>query len=112
MSEISQLLGADPNLKVAVIEHAAMGDNTIVAGVAGRRVKLVHLNFLSRAAVNARLKSGAGTNLSGVYQFLGPNGLAFDGRYHPLMTNAGDAFVINLSAAVEIDGFVLYFQEA
>lgn len=100
-----------PNvLSRAVIEAAAAGDNTIIAAPgAGKRILLYHYNFLTRAAVNARLLSGA-ASVSGLYNFGANSGFAFDapGGIAPTPLGVNEAFVINLSAAVGIDGYVLY----
>lgn len=93
------------------LEIATMGDNTIIAapGV-GNRIIIYHINYLTRGAVNVRLLSGA-NDLSGLYTWQNAQGggFAFDGSsVGGLPLNENEAFVINLSAAVGIDGFILY----
>lgn len=101
------------NVLDANIEAAANGDNTIIAAPgAGLRLRLLHFNFTARAAVNARLKSAA-TSRSGLYNLVAGGSVSFDapGGIHTKDMATNEAFVINLSAAVGIDGFVLYFVE-
>lgn len=93
------------------LEIATMGDNTIIAAPgAGNRIIIYHINYLTRGAVNVRLLSGA-NDLSGLYTWQNAQGggFAFDGSsVGGLPLNENEAFVINLSAAVGIDGFILY----
>jgi len=109
MSGSSSPVSAATLLRVK-IEAAGVGDNTIIAapGV-GMRLRLFHFNFLTRAAVNVRLLSG-GNDISGLYNFLGNSGFAFDsaGGLYPTILGENEAFIINLSGAVGIDGYVLY----
>ena len=113
-NDVSQLSGRDPVLKSAAISIAGMGDNTVVAAVTGQRVKVMHLSLFTSGAVNVQVKSGAGTNLTGAFTFLANQGWAFDaaGGNKAMMTTAGDALVVNLSAAVTVTGYVQFFQEA
>lgn len=97
-------------LERAVIEINTMGSNEIIAAPgAGQRIIIYSLNYLTRAAVDVRLLSGA-TPISGlyVYQLATGNGFAFDGTIGGLPLDENEAFNIDLSAAVGVDGFVLY----
>lgn len=93
------------------LEIATSGNNTIIAapGV-GNRIIIYHINYLTRGAVNVRLLSGT-NDLSGLYTWQNAQGggFAFDGSsVGGLPLNENEAFVINLSTAVGIDGFILY----
>lgn len=95
---------------VVKIEASSAGNNTIIAAPGnGFRLVIWHFNFLTRGAVNIRLLSGA-TELSGLYNFGDDMGMAFDasGTGGPIPCGNNEAFIINLSGAVAIDGFVLY----
>lgn len=93
------------------LEISTSGDNTVIAAPgAGNRIIIYHINYLTRGAVNVRLLSGA-NDLSGLYtwQSAQGGGFAFDGStVGGLPLNENEAFIINLSAAVGIDGFILY----
>ncbi len=97
------------------IEVSASGDNTIVAGVAGKHIHVLQVVIIAAAEVTVRWKSGA-TNLSG------PMALAKNGGYsaessseYPrpiegvLVTGQGEALVLNLGAAVSVGGHLRYF---
>ena len=97
----------------AVISAGLLGVNTVIpAPAAGNRIRLFHFNFLSRNAAPfmlVTLRSGA-TALSGAYRFAGVGGLSFDapGGFFPLTLGLAEAFVLDLSVAVELDGFAIY----
>jgi hypothetical protein len=92
------------------ISIAAAGDNTILVASPGNKHKLVKIILLCASAVNITLKSGA-NNLTGTMPFNANGGLAFDGDFYPLETNLGEAFIINLSGAVQVSGWAQYFTE-
>lgn len=94
----------------AVIEINTAGSNEIIAAPgAGLRLVIYSLNYLTRAAVDVRLLSGA-TAISGlyVYQLATGNGFAFDGTTGGIVLGVNEAFNISLSANVGVDGFALY----
>ena len=99
-------------LITTTIEDAASGDNTIIAAPGtGLRIAIVHFNFIARGDVNVRLLSDA-VQKSGLYNVLANQGFSFDGGiYAPLLMELNDAFIINLSAAVGIDGFVTHYVQ-
>lgn len=91
----------------SVIEISASGDNTIVAAPTTGHLEIDTVVFVTAGSVNVRLKDGASTNKSGAMTF-GTNGtFAYD---RASTENAaiecadGNAFVINLSAAVGVNG--------
>jgi len=97
----------------AVIEVSASGDNQIIAapGV-GARIQIVHLSFIVRDIVNVRLLSDA-VQLSGLWNFEAGMGYTFDASDgFTLFCQENDAFIINLSAAIGIDGLVCFYREA
>lgn len=101
------------DIKRAVIDHAASGDNTLVAAVTGRKIRVLSLFLIVAGAVNVRFESGAGgTALTGVMNF----GAAGDGvvlGYNPLgwfETAAGSLLNLELSGAVSVDGALQYIE--
>ena len=96
-------------IRVAV-SVSASGDNTLVAGVAGYQIAVREFALVPAGAVNATIKSGASTNLTGAMP-LGGSLAGLTGDYSPadhFLTNAGDPLVLNLSAAVAVNGYLIY----
>lgn len=85
------------------------GDFTVVAAVAGKSHRIYGIRISVAGAVIVQIKDGAGTVLE-VLNFAAAGGAAFfDLRFYPYYTTtAGNAFVINASAAVQVDGRVEY----
>lgn len=105
MSQIMQF-------KTAVLSFNSSGDNTAIAAVTARPLKVWKIFFTSAGAVNVTYKDGASTSLSGAV-VLTANGssqtLYYDGSPH-FITSPGNAFVMNLSGAVAITGMVFYTE--
>jgi len=104
-------------LAFAAIDVAASGDNTIVAADGTRKIKVLSYSLVADAAVAARWKSGAGTNLSGAMSLAANGGLADGGGNAPATqwlfeTAVNQALVLNLSGAIGARGRVVYFLEA
>lgn len=98
--------------KWAVIDHAATPDNTIVAAVAGKRIRVLSLFFVAAAAVTVRFESAAGgTALTGQMQ-LGANGILVL-PFNPggwFETVAGELLNMELSGAISVDGTLQYAE--
>jgi hypothetical protein len=103
-------------VKRAAIRCHTSGDNTLVAAVTGKKIKVLGLVLVAAEAVNARLESGAGgTALTGVMT------LAAGGDqvvlpvvppgYHWVETAAGALLNLELSGAVYVDGCLVYLVE-
>lgn len=98
-------------VQFAAIQAAALGDNTLVAAVAGKKIRVVSLVLVATGgANNVRLESGAGgTALTGVM------GLAANGQL-PLQQNTagwcetapGALLNLELSAATAVAGMLGY----
>ncbi len=103
---------SDP--QYVIIDAATSGDNTIVAAVAGRRLRVLGLVIVASGAVTARFEDGAGgTALTGQMQ-LGANGVIEYG-YNPagwFETSAGTLLNLELSAATSVDGALVYVEVA
>lgn len=101
------------SLKIETLSDAASGDNTIVALVSGKRIKVYAVVLIARGTVNVTFKSGASTSLTGAMQFQAREGftVAVAPPAFVLATAAGEAFVMNLSAAVQVDGWVAYWDD-
>lgn len=94
----------------ANISVSSSGDNTGVAAVAAQTVRVYGIALTFASPVDASLKDGAGTTL-GVFQ--GVTSLVLDpfpSGSPRFITSSGNAFIINLSAAVACKGTLWYTQ--
>ena len=101
----------------AQITASALGDNVVVAGVAGYAIRVVGYTLTFAAAVNARWMSdvaGGAVALTGLLYGLGaaplpvtvaPPGPSARGWFQ---TGSGKALNLNLSAAVAVGGHILF----
>lgn len=98
--------------KYAIIDAALSGNNTIVAAVTGKKIRVLAYVLVASAAVTARFESAAdGTALTGQMQ-VGANGIVPSG-YNPLghfETVAGELLNLELSGAISVDGHVTYVE--
>ena len=99
------------NIKYAVID-AASGDTSIVAAVAGKRIKVVSYVLVPAGALTARFESAAGgTALTGVMSLAANAEL--EAGYCPaghFRTAEGEALSLELSASTA-DGHLTYILE-
>ena len=102
-------------IKQAAINASANGDNQLVAGVAGLRIRVVNFVLYPAAGVTAKLTDGpAGANLtgpmvrgtSGLYP--GWAGLDMDGWSGHFETSQGNDLTLNLNAGTQVGGYVNY----
>lgn len=105
--------GSTPLLvKHAAIAVSSSGDNTIVSAVSGKRIFLLAYNIMSNGIVNAKWKSGASTDLTGL-TYMDAAGKGKVCPYNPkawCKTAAGEALVLNLSGAVAVGGEITYVE--
>jgi len=95
------------------ISFAVAASNEIVAGVAGKQIKITNLAFTVFGETNITLQS-AGDAISGAMDFGAadePRGMVQHFGDSPLETVAGEAFNILASAAVQVSGYVTYYIE-
>jgi hypothetical protein len=110
------LLGSAPggtfiDIKRAVIDHASTGDNTLVAAVTGKKIRVHALFFVVAAAVVVRFESGAsGTALTGQMTIPAEQPTLVL-PYNPLgwfETAAGALLNLELGGNVSVDGALVY----
>lgn len=98
--------------KWAVIDHATSGDNTIVAAVATKKIRVLSLVLVASGTTTVRFESGAGgTALTGQMALIANTG--FQLGFNPLgwfETSAGALLNLELSAAVSVDGVLCYVE--
>lgn len=93
------------------INAASSGDNTLIAAVVGQTIRVHKLFFVASGAVNIKFKDGASSDLTPATPFYAGGGVVLDFDGDPwFVTTAGNAFVLNLSAAVQISGRIYYSQ--
>jgi hypothetical protein len=97
-------------LKRAVIDHASNGDNTVVAAVTGKKIRVYQVVLISAGTVTVRFESGAsGTALTGQMSLVANVGFASGwcpvGHFE---TAAGSLLNLELSAGVSVDGWIVY----
>jgi hypothetical protein len=98
--------------KYAIIDAATSGDNTLVAAVAAKKIRVLALSLVSAGTVNARLESGAaGTALSGQMNLVANSGFTLP--FNPVgwcETAANTLLNLELSAAISVDGLLVYVE--
>jgi hypothetical protein len=94
----------------ASVNFAASGDNTIIAGVAGKSIKVYRLMLVTAGATNLEFKDNT-TALSGPIPCGTFGGVTLDNDTDPWFTCAsGDSLVLNSSQAVQVGGMIYYVQ--
>jgi len=103
-------------VKRVAISGNTSGDNTLVAAVTGKRIKVLGMVVVATGDVDFRLESGAGgTALTGIIEMAAAgNGfvlpMTFPG-YHWVETAAGAALNVELSAGVQVSGALVYYLD-
>lgn len=97
-------------IKRAKIDAASSGNNTLVAAVSGKKIRVLSVFLVAAGAVNARFESDAdGTALSGQMNLTTNSGFSLG--YNPLgwfETAEGELLNLELSSAVSVDGALTY----
>ena len=100
------------DIKYAAVDVSSSGDNTIVAAVSGKYIRVITWFLNANGTVNARWKSGAGTNLTGLFYLLANvGGVGPEASRGHFQTASNTALVLNLSAGVAVGGYVAYVEE-
>lgn len=96
--------------KRAVISSASSGNNTLVAAVTGKRIRVLSLFLVATGAVTVRFESAAdGTALSGQMAIAANGSLVLP--YNEagwLQTVAGELLNLELSGGVQVSGALTY----
>lgn len=99
--------------KYAVISASTSGDNTLVAAVTGKKIRVLAYNFIAAGAVNARFQSGAsGSYLTGLKTIdAASKGLC--APFNPVgwfETASAALLNLELSGAVLVGGELVYVE--
>lgn len=108
---MQELLRRKGTISEVVIDTATSGDNTLVAGVAGKRIRLYKIAIYANAANTVTLKNGASVNLMGAIDLGAKTGLVIDNEsdgHTGFTLTTGNALVLNLSAATQVSGRAWY----
>lgn len=99
--------------KFAKISVASSGDNTLVAAVTSKKIRVLAYNIMASAGVNAKFQSGAaGTDLTGL-KYFDAAGSGICAPFNPagwFETATATLLNINLSAAITIGGELVYVE--
>lgn len=99
------------NLRTAIIDHDASGDNIIIAAPSQGYIAIDHINIFPTTAVTMQLKGGS-TDLSGPYPLDAKQAFTIENaminQKGVITCPPNTAFIINLSAGVQIGGFIRY----
>lgn len=90
------------------VDCASSGDNTLIAAVANRRIRVYRGFLIAASSVAATVKDGASTSLTGAMT-IGSAFWSYDTRPW-FTTTAGNAFILNLGGAVQVSGRLYYIQ--
>lgn len=98
--------------KYAVIDAASSGDNTLVAAVNPKKLRVLAAILVSAGTVNVRFESGAGgTALTGQMNLVANTGFVLP--YNPagwFETASNTLLNLELSAAISVDGSLTYIE--
>mgnify|MGYP001579724226 CR=1 FL=1 len=99
-------------VRYAVINAAGSGDNTLVAAVVSKKIRVLSLFYLASGTVTVRFESGAGgTALTGQMQHIAQTGAVLpfneDGWFE---TAAGALLNLELNSAVSVNGSLSYIE--
>ena len=99
----------------AAINASGAGDNTIVTGVAGKHICVCAFVLQGYGTVAAKFTDGTGGDaITGPFTFQTREGISSPCAAPPnylFECTAGNALVLNLSAAIQVVGFVSYLLE-
>lgn len=98
-------------VQVAKIDAASAGNNTLVAAVTGKKIRVTAITIVCAADVAITFQDGAGgTGLTGAMSFKANGGMDVD-RTPPNFfceTSAGNLLNMSLGGAVQVSGTLNY----
>lgn len=98
--------------KFAIIDAATSGNNTLIAAVTSKKIRVLAVYMVAAAAVYARFESGAdGTALSGQMNLAANGGFVLP--FNPVgwfETASNTLLNLELSAANSVDGSIVYVE--
>ncbi len=108
----SSQLNFPNNLSQARINITASGDSTLIAGAAGKQVRVYRMKLTVASASNILIKDGSTTVLDGPLTFAANGAMVLDFTNINMppwyITSTGNDLVINNSSGVQLGGNVDY----
>lgn len=97
--------------KFAAIAASSSGDNTVVAAVTGKKIRVLGYRFSANGTVAAKWRSSTAGDISGLSYLVqyASAGASFSPVGH-FETTAGEGLVLNLDGAVAVGGHVSYVE--
>lgn len=98
--------------KFAAIAASTSGNNTLIAAVASKKLRVLAVAFMSNGTVNAKFQSGAGgTDLTGLFYMVANTGAALPFNPAGWFETASNTLLnLNLSGAVAVGGCITYIE--
>jgi len=109
-----QIEGTSQTVKSAKISSAAGGDILTITPTGSNKIKVTTVVLTVAGATEIKFIDGT-TDLTGAMDFGGtnePRGMVANHGNHPLETTAGAVFKVNSSQAIQVSGYVIYYEEA
>lgn len=112
--QTNQIMNGTTSLtpKFVAIDAASSGDNTILAAVSAKKIRVLQVILVAAGDVNVRFESGAaGTALTGQMNLTTNSG--FEASFCPVghfETGSNVLLNLELSAAVSVDGWLVYVE--
>lgn len=98
-------------VKFASVDVATSGDNTIVAAVASTKLRVLAYTLVASGGANTcTWKSATAGAVTGGMGFAANGGASAECDHGLFETTAGEALVLNLSAATSVDGHITYIE--
>lgn len=98
-------------VKFAVINAANSGDNTVVAAVSSKRIRVLAGFFVTGGTVAVTWKSGAATAITGAMSYAENSGLILPlNQLGYFQTAQGEGLVVNLGSGTQISGSLTYIE--
>lgn len=98
--------------KFVAIAASSSGNNTILAAVTSKKIRVLAYNFISNGTVNGKFQSGAsGTDLTGLKYCVANSGIC--APFNPVgwfETASGTLLNLNLSAGIAVGGELVYIE--
>jgi hypothetical protein len=107
-----KVAGVNATVKYAAIAASTSGNNTLVAAVSSKKVRVVFASFIANGTVNAKFQSGAsGTDLTGLYYMVANSGAVLPFNEHGWFETASNTLLnLNLSGAIAVGGCLGYIE--
>lgn len=98
--------------KYAAIAASSSGNNTLIAAVTSKKIRVLALSMIANGTVNVKFQTGAGgTDLTGLYYLLANTGAVLPFNPAGWFETASAALLnANLSAAIAVGGSITYIE--